>query len=88
MTDDDHEADEAVKRRVHDAIADAVEGSDWMPGEGAVLAHHVTVMGWIYPDGSSATSCIASGPHYATRGLIEEALQHTVNLVDSIDDDD
>ena len=75
---DERAADEAVKRRVHDAIA----GTDWMPGEGAVLAHHVTILGWIYPTGESATSCIASAPHYAARGLLEEGLQHMVNAVD------
>lgn len=83
MSDDDERAaDEAVKRRVHDAIADAIAGTDWVPGEGAVLAHHVTILGWIYPTGESATSCIASAPHYAARGLLEEGLQHMVNAVD------
>ena len=81
--DDERDADEAVKRKVHDAIADAIAGTDWVPGEGAVLAHHVTILGWIYPSGDSATSCITMGPHYATRGLLEEGLQHMVNAVDA-----
>ena len=48
-----------------------------------MLAHHVTILGWIYPSGESATSCITMGPHYATRGLLEEGLQRMVNAVDA-----
>lgn len=82
--DDERAADEAVKRQVHDAIAEVLDGTDWVPGEGAVMAHSVTIVGWIYPTGESATSCIASGPHYAVRGLLEEGLQHMVNAVDAM----
>lgn len=72
MTDDE---EREIERRVLDAISDVVEGTPWAPDEGAVLVNQVTVLGWMFPDGSSGTSFIASGPSWSTRGLVEMVAQ-------------
>lgn len=73
MTADDPREIREVSERMRDAVTAAVRGSPWSPPQ-ALLTDCVVVMGWNFTDGTYGTSVLATGAPWATRGLLEGAL--------------
>lgn len=73
---------EAVGRSVLEAVAGAVNGTDWAPPEGAVLAECVVIMGWFYVDGTYGSSHLVTGAPWSGRGLVEQTIQRMEAIYD------
>lgn len=81
--------EEIVNRRVLDAVADAVGGTEWAPPEGGLLAEAVVVLRWVEPDGAAGMNYVAATSHYwSTEGLLRAALRRHLDNEDHAEDAD
>lgn len=86
---EDRERVEALRRRLLDAVTEAVSGTDWAPPEGGFVAEAVVVMRWIdAADGDSGLSFVpVTTSFWATEGLLRGALRvHLANVGHDCDD--
>lgn len=75
MSDTDQDFDD-LKRRMLDALAPVVAGSDWAPPDGGVVTEAVVVMMWMDPDGDTGLSFLPATNHFwSTEGLLRGALR-------------
>lgn len=76
MSDAEDDAVEQLRRRVLDALGDAVAGSDWSPPAGGFITEAVVVMIWMQPDGNKGMSYIPATNHWwSTYGMLHDALR-------------
>lgn len=69
-----------VKRKVINAVDEAVRGSSWAPpdGEVAVLTDCVVIMGWTDLEGNNVQTNLLCGSSWAAEGLVSQVLRELV----------
>lgn len=81
---------EQIKRRVIDAVQEALTGTDWSPPEGGLLTEVVVVGVWMDPAGETGMSFFPATNHWwSTKGLLDDASRmHSDSRSDDDDDND
>lgn len=64
-----------LRRRILDAVAEVVAGTEWAPPEGGVLVDGVFVLAFMDQTGESGWSYVQASSSWATEGLLARALR-------------